>query len=343
MSKIIFGTSKLGWDLNESKFRKINSVLNKALKENIDIHISPSYGYSLNFIKNCKNLKKSKSYFMIKLSYKTKEIFYHQLFYVMKIIGSKKKIDIQIDEFFDTRMIKELTKSIDLIKKIFLIRDVYLTPLKRNYLSFLKKTRKFTEFNYAIHYSLIENNFQKNFLKKLKKLDKKTISLRGLGGGINNISFEDFYDFNDNDKKFLFKKKDLFFKKHNMSEIEGRAQFILKNPLIHKTIISSSKIKNFNYLLKLEKSKFSKKKIDNLEKFFSKHFLLKYKKKIINNNMFYKRYNMLIFITSLNDIKKQNLVSYSYIIKSILTIPQSFINLIIYKVKIFSLNKLLMK
>ena len=187
MSKIIFGTSKLGWDLNESKFRKINSVLNKALKENIDIHISPSYGYSLNFIKNCKNLKKSKSYFMIKLSYKTKEIFYHQLFYVMKIIGSKKKIDIQIDEFFDTRMIKELTKSIDLIKKIFLIRDVYLTPLKRNYLSFLKKTRKFTEFNYAIHYSLIENNFQKNFLKKLKKLDKKTISLRGLGGGINNI------------------------------------------------------------------------------------------------------------------------------------------------------------
>ena len=32
MSKIIFGISKLEWDLNESKFRKTNSVLNKAFK-----------------------------------------------------------------------------------------------------------------------------------------------------------------------------------------------------------------------------------------------------------------------------------------------------------------------
>jgi hypothetical protein len=338
MNKIIVGTSKLGWDLKKQRLYSHKEVINYSLKKNIDIHLSPSYGYALNYVKSCKSLNQSKSKFIIKLSFDTKENFYHQLFYVMEIIGINKKIDIQIDEFFNIKNIKALKESINKIKKKFIIRDIYLTPLKKNYIFFLKNIKKFKEFNYAIHYSFVENNFDHTFMKLIKKQNKKIISLRGLGGGLRNIDFKDFYTTNYNQNRFLLKKIEAFLKKNNISEIDARAQYVLKNSLISKMIISSSKIKNLVYLKNLEKKNFSKKKLKLLSIFSNKNFLSKSKNIINNNEMFYKRHNILIFIKSLYVIKKYNFIKHNYILKSLIYLPRSFINLIIYKVKIFIIS-----
>ena len=58
MTKIILGTSKLGWDLSDANYKKQVKIIEFFLKKNFQLHISANYGYSLNRIRKIDSLKK---------------------------------------------------------------------------------------------------------------------------------------------------------------------------------------------------------------------------------------------------------------------------------------------
>ena len=345
MSFIIIGTSKLGWDIKKVKLKKIQSVINHQLKKNQDIHISPLYGYSLNFLKECKNLNKSKSNFYVKVTFENIENFLHQIFYVFGIIGKSKKIYPQIDEYFDIKKINNLRKALKIIRLSFNIGDVYLTRLANNYKKFLniKKTK---EFNLAIHYSLIENNIDNNFFIQCKKQNKKILSLRSLGGGINNFENNDFYiKKNKRSQRLNIDKYHEKLIKNNITKIEARAYFVLKNKLLNNIVISTSSIKNLKIINKYKNSNISNIKfkiIKECSKIYFRH------KKNDNQNInfnkknyfqnFYKKNNFRIFVKTLFLLKEKKLIGNFYLIKSLIYSLINIKNYTYYKLKIMIIS-----
>ena len=81
MTKIILGTSKLGWDSSNKNYKSQIEVVEFFLRKNYQIHISASYGYSLNRIRKIKILSKSKSSFLLKISFDNKETLVRVLNY----------------------------------------------------------------------------------------------------------------------------------------------------------------------------------------------------------------------------------------------------------------------
>lgn len=334
MTKIILGTSKLGWDTSVKNYNNQIEVIEFFLRKNYQIHISASYGYSLNRIRKIKILNKSKSPFLLKISFNNQENFIHELIYSSMMIGSKKKIDIQVDEFFQTKNLISFLQTMQTVKKLVNINKILFTPMTYNQNEFLKK--KISKFNFAIHYSFVERSVKNSFLSNKKR--KKIVALRALGKGLRNFSFNDFYN-----KQISFNHKRLnsILLKLNLSELEARALYMFNNKAFDKVVISTSKLKNLLQLLKLERKKLEVKKWKILEKYSNKNFTIQKANKPLFQNSFTKRHNPLIFFKSLNLLRKKNLISKKYFLVSIYYLNIGFINLIInfFKIKIISLLK----
>ena len=315
MTNIVIGTSRLGWDLNKKKLKKYISVINYQLKNNKDLHVSLSYNYSLNYIKKCKNLSKSKSTFYIKVQFNNIDQFLLEIFYISKIIGSSKKINIQINEFFDIRKFKDLDKAITIIRSNLKLEDIYFTVFPNNY-NKICKFSKTNKINFAIHYSLIENYFDYKFFKYCRVNNKKILALRGLGGGINNFTYGDYYE---NQKKKYIKLNIIKFhkeiEKNKILKLQARAFFIFRNSDIDNIVISISSIDNLKKLEKFKDSNISKSKINLLNK-ISKSYFSTFKQKELNsyNNDLVKITDIKILkdtyihLKNLNLIKNTNLI-----------------------------------
>lgn len=334
MTKIILGTSKLGWDLSDANYKKQVKIIEFFLKKNFQLHISANYGYSLNRIRKIDSLKRSKSSFLLKISYKDQESFFHELIYTSMMIGIKKKIDIQIDEHFETKNLILFLKTLKIVKNMVNINNVLFTPISNNQNEFLKK--RFNKFNFAVHYSLFERSVSNNFLSKNKK--KKIIALRGFGRGLKNFSFSDFYI---KQKKYSQKKLNKILLRFNINEIEARALYILHNKAFNKVVISTSNFKNLYQLLKLEKEKIKSKKWKLLENYSNNNFRFKKVTLPIQKNSFTKRHYSPLFLKSLNLLKKKKLISKKYFLLNIIYFKIGLINLLvnIFKIKIINLLK----
>lgn len=295
-TKIILGTSKLGWNLQNSEINKFLSVINYACKHNIKLHVSCMYGNSIDILS--KNLEtKNYSNYILKIFFKDKISFFHQICYFIETLKIQEPFDIQIDEHFDYNSIKEIKLCIKHLKKNKLIKNVFFTPIRFS-------SKLFTKFllfncNIALHFSLVEREFNNSILNKKKKI----IALRAFGGSLNNFFFSDFNEF---DSKCNFKKKNNLRKillKYNLTEAEARAQYILKHPLVDYCIFSSKSLKNFKQLLSFEKKKFNKKVWDQLDS-YSNHvgcsFKLKEKFCIDRKKFFFISNNYYKLIKSLN-------------------------------------------
>ena len=331
MAKIILGTSKLGWDLSDANYKKQIKIIEFFLKKNLQLHISANYGYSLNRIRKINILKKSKSPFLLKISYKNQESFLHELIYTSMMIGIKKKIDIQIDEHFHTKNLTQFLKTLKIAKDIVHINNVLFTPISNNQNEFLKK--KFKRFDFAVHYSLFERSVSNNFLSNNK--NRKIIALRGFGKGLKNFFFNDFYI---EQKEHNQKKLNKILLKFNINEIEARALYILHNKAFDKVVISTSNYKNLYQLLKLEKKKIKDKKWKFLENYSNKNFKFKKFKLPIQKNSFIKRHYSPFFLKSLNLLKKKKLISRKYFLINIIYFKIGLINLLINILKIKIIN-----
>ena len=335
MTDIIIGTSKLGWDLKETNLNKYISVINYQLKNNKDVHVSKSYGYSLNHINRCKNLKESNSAFYIKAAFNDIDQFLLEIFYVCKMIGESKKINIQIDEYFDPKRSNELNKVLSIIRSNLHLKDVYLTVLPHNYKKFLE-IKSIKEYNFAIHYSLIENHIDDQFFEYCKKNNKKILALRALGGGINNFTYNDFYRYS---KKITTSSNLINFHKeldkNKISKIEARAFFVLCNKIFYKIVVSSSSIDRLKDLLKIKKLKISKSKTNILKRLSKAHFNTNSKKNayLINNNLT-EKLNIKIFIEVYYNLKRRKIVKNVNLVKLLNLSILNIYYFIYYKLKI---------
>lgn len=295
-TKIILGTSKLGWNLQNSEINKFLSVINYACMNNIKLHVSCMYGNSIDILS--KNLEtKNYSNYILKIFFKDKISFFHQISYFIETLKIQEPFDIQIDEHFDYNSIKEIKLCIKYLKKNKLIKNVFFTPIRFS----SKLFTKFLSFNcnIALHFSLVEREFNNSIPNRKKKI----IALRAFGGSLNNFFFSDFNEFNS--KCNLIKKNNLrkILLKYNLSEAEARAQYILKHPLVDYCIFGSKSLKNFKQLLSFEKKKFNKKVWDQLDS-YSNHvgcsFKLKEKFNIDRKKFFFINNNYYKLMKSLN-------------------------------------------
>jgi hypothetical protein len=339
MANIIIGTSRLGWDLDKKKLEKYVSVINHQLKNNKDLHISLSYNYSLDYISKCKNLSKSKSTFYIKAQFNSMDQFLLEIFYVSKMIGSSKKINIQINEFFDIRKFKDLNKAIAIIRSNLNLKDVYLTIFPNNYkkISRIYKTNKI---NFAIHYSLIENYFDYNFFKYCKLNNKKILVLRGLGGGINNFIYRDFYE---DQKKINMRSNSAKFnkelEKNNISKLQARAFFIFTNRYINNIVISTSSINHLKKLEILKDSNISKSKINLLHKISELYFTtFKQKNLSLYKNDLVKMSNIKILNETYIDLKSLYCIKNTTLVDIFKLKVLILANIIIHKLKMKLIN-----
>tara|TARA_B100000767_G_C19738505_1_gene525016 strand:- start:202 stop:1215 length:1014 start_codon:yes stop_codon:yes gene_type:complete len=336
MTDIIVGTSKLGWDLKEVRLKKYISVINYQLKNNKDIHISKSYGYSLNHIRRCKYLKKSKSAFYIKAAFNDIDQFLLEIFYVCEMIGKSKKINIQIDEYLDLKNFDKLNKVLPIIRAHFHLKDVYLTVLPHNYKKFLE-IKSIKKYNFAIHYSLIENHINDQFFEYCKKNNKKILVLRALGGGINNFSYNDFYRYSEKittNSNLTNFHKELY--KNKISKIEARAYFVLSNEIFYKIVVTTSSIDRLKYLLKIKNSKISKSKTNILKRLSKFYFNTKIKKNVflVNNNLT-EKLHIKIFTEVYFNLKSRKIIKKINLVK--------LFNLSILNIYYFIYSKLKMK
>ena len=332
-TKIILGTSKLGWNLHRNEINKFLSVINYAAINNIKLHVSCLYGNSIDILS--KNLeKKNYSNYLLKIFFKDKISFFHQISYFIETLSIKEPFDIQIDEYSDYKNIKEINLCIKYLKTNNLIKNVYFTPIRFS-------SKLFTKFflsncNIALHFSLVEREFNNSFLIKNKK---KIIALRAFGGSLNNFFFSDFNEFNS--KCNLIRKNNLekILLKYDLSEVEARAQYILKHRLIDYCIFSTRSLKKFKQLLFFEKKKFNKKVWNELELYSNNagcSFKSKEKYNIDRKNFFFinnNYYKLMKSLNILNNNAKQKInVSMTYFIMFYFYYPLNLIN----KLKLFT-------
>ena len=101
-TKIVIGTSQLGWNINYKKKDELLTVIKYALKRKIPIHISTLYGNSIDIIsKNFFPISNYDTKIFLKVDFKNREAFYHQVVYTIKKLGIKDKLIIQIENSFD--------------------------------------------------------------------------------------------------------------------------------------------------------------------------------------------------------------------------------------------------
>ncbi len=333
MTKIILGTSKLGWDKSNKNYKNQIEVVEFFLKKNYQIHISASYGYSLNRIRKIKILNKSKSSFLLKISFNNKESFIHELLYSAMMIGNNKKIDVQIDESFQTKNLASLLQTIHIVKNFIKINKILFTPMNYNQNEFLKK--RFSKFGFTIHYSFVERSVDNSLLAN--KRSRNIIALRALGKGLKNFSFDDFYK----KKIHNYEKLNSTLFNLDLNELEARALYMFNNKFINKVVISSSKLKNLFELFRLEKKKFNIEKWKILENYSIKNFSIAKTDKPSFKNSFKKKHYSPIFFKSLNFLRKEKLISKKYFLAGIFHLNIGLFYLLInfFKIKFISILK----
>ena len=332
-TKIIFGTSKLGWNLQRNEVNQILRVVNYAVNKNIKLHVSCLYGNSIDILK--KNLENKKySNYILKIFFKDKISFFHQIFYFIETLRIREPFDVQIDEYFNYKNIKELDFCLNNLKKKNLIKNVYFTPIKSSSKFFIKKL--FLNYNMALHFSLVEREFDKSMFVKNEK--RKIIALRAFGGCLNNFFFSDFNKF---DLKFnLIKKNNLkkILSIHNFSEEEARAQYILKHPLINYCVFSTRSVKKIKKLLFFEKKKINKNFWSELDRYSKnegnllksiKYYNINNKKNFFINNNYYN------LIKSLDVLRNQSKIDININTNYYVVFYFYYFLNIIKKVKIF--------
>ena len=136
-NKIIIGTGKLGRNLDRTEINKIIDTINYSIEKNIKLHVSCLYGNSIDILgKNIKN--KLYSNYLLKIFFKDKISFFHQIYYFINSLKVSQPFDIQLDEYFDCKKLNELNLCIKYLKKNNLIKNVFFTPIKSSSMFFLK-------------------------------------------------------------------------------------------------------------------------------------------------------------------------------------------------------------
>ena len=107
----------------------------------------------------------------------------------------------------------------------------------------------------AIHFSLVEREFNESLLSKKKII----IALRAFGGRLNKFFFHEFTKYKENQVHIKRKNLIKILTKYNISEAEARAQYTLKHPLINCCVMSASTIEKLEQLLYFQKKKINKK------------------------------------------------------------------------------------
>mgnify|MGYP001173035819 CR=1 FL=1 len=333
-TKIVIGTSRLGWSLNKQKKNKILSVIEYSLNKGIPLHTSTLYGNTINELKkNFFPLDKYLKEIFLKVSFSNKSNFIHQIFYATKCLGYNQKLNVQIDEYFDYNKLEELESALKYFNKTGIINKIYLTPLKINSENYLKNNL-YKKFNLALHFSLIEREFENSLIQN-NNLD--ILSIRSLGRGPENFLFDDY-----NKENLLVDKKkesDLenIILKNKLSKIEARSQYILKNPKIKHCAISTSNISHLDQLIQFENQPFSEsiwQELDHFSKTISKHDIKKKIKKNKNNNNFFIQNNLIDLTKILKDLFVQKIIKINYILYFFLFIPLNIFNVIKLKLKI---------
>lgn len=322
-TKIVIGTSQLGWNLNLKKKKKLLDVIKYSLERKISLHISTLYGDSIDIIsKNFYPISNYDIEIFLKVDFENKEVFYHQVYYAIKKLGIKDKLKIQIENSFDLKDLKELNIALNELNNFISIDEIYFSPIGNNsndYINFFKDKK----FNIAIQFSLIERELD----EKLIDMGIKILSLRSFGKGLSNFEFPDYNK--KNIEKANLKRDELYrlTKLENISEKEARLKYILNHPKINYCTISTSKISHLEEILKIEKENFQKETWKKFDNFSKKNSLLdvKIKHNPKNYKYFYKDLSFFFSLLILKDLKREQKIETSYILQFICYLPKNIL------------------
>jgi len=322
-TKIVIGTSQLGWNLNFKKKKELLDVIKYSLERKIPLHISTLYGNSIDIIsKNFFPISNYDTKIFLKVDFSNKEVFYHQVYYTIKKLGIKDKLIIQIENSFDLIDSKELERAINELNNFISINEVYFSPIENNsnnYINFFKDKR----FNIAIQFSLIEREFD----ERLIDMGKKILSLRSFGKGLSNFEFQDY---NIKNKEQANLKRDELYKLinlENISEKEARLKYIFNHQKINYCTISTAKISHLEEIMKIEKENIQKETWNKLDNFSKKSLIKDIKIKHIPKNYkyFYKDLSFFFSLSVLKDLKREQKIKTSYILLFICYLPKNIL------------------
>lgn len=315
-SKIIIGTGKLGRNSEFKNKHKYIDTINYSLDKVRGIHFSPTYGYSFKYLKNIdlninKNLKK-----IIKIDFSINSFPEVQLELIRDSFLSNYDIDVQISgdqkNIIHLRDInyKKFDDYLLFLKRKYKINNFYLTPLYYNskfYEDYSHNSK--LNFNWAVHHSLVENEYQKDFLKRQK--NKKILSLRSFGerlGYINNWYLTPMsYLKPDEDKINHYKEIKKICSKYNLLEVEARLIYAFYSKHITYKCFSFSNNAQLNLALNIEKTIEYRdvfEKLDSIStKFCNKNRKI-YQVNYPPNNYYFVYYNLFDTIKYFNKINK---------------------------------------
>lgn len=274
MSKIIFGTGKLGRINSKSYEKSLIKTLGIALKKNIDIHLSPTYGNSLKKIReNFYPLSQFDSNFIIKLDASYLNYIEYQILLTKRILGISGPVDIQLTGNLKLRnaSFSNIYKKINQLSEKKIIKMCYFTPLYSDTENF-EFLLDYDKIGFCLHLSLVEREFKKSFFKKIKNKSKiKIISLRSFGEGVDNYGNWNYPVYLEKKSNSLYK---LQRKQYNIlcnhigiKKEEARLIYVLHHPNISKTIFTFSNELQLEQALNIEKKNITKKTWNNLDKY----------------------------------------------------------------------------
>tara|TARA_B100000780_G_scaffold271879_1_gene233273 strand:+ start:867 stop:1910 length:1044 start_codon:yes stop_codon:yes gene_type:complete len=261
MSKIVFGTGKLG-RLNSSKYeRLLINTMGSALERGLDIHLSPSYGNSFQVIrKNFYPLSQYKSNFIVKVDGSCLEYLEYQIVLTKRMLGIKGPVEIQLtgDLHLRDNGFYEIDNKIDELTGKGLINFCYFTPIYSDSENFLEVIGK-NNIGFCLHFSLVEREFKETFFDQLQKHKNiRVIALRAFGESL--IGYGNWHY-----PVFLEKKpSQIIEQQHNthsqichdsgISNAESRLKYALHHPSITRGIFTFSTEMQLDQALEAEKT-----------------------------------------------------------------------------------------
>lgn len=339
-TKIVIGTSQLGWNINLKRKEKLLTVIKYALEKKIPIHTSTLYGNSIDIIsKNFFPISNYDSKIFLKVDFINTETFYHQIYYAVKKLGIKDKLIIQIENSFDLKNFQEFDSAIKELTNLISINKIYFSPIQNNsnkYTEFFKNKK----FKLAIQFSLVEREFN----ERLIDMSDEILSLRSFGKGLGNFEFLDYNE--KNKEKTDFKKEELskLLEEENISEKSARLKYIFNHPKINYCTISTSNISHLEEILNIEKEKIENDTWNKLDDFSKKNSVNINKIKHIPKNYkyFYKELSFFFSLSVLINLKKEQKIKTSYIFKFICSLPNNILEKIRKFIYNIFLHKILM-
>lgn len=274
MSKIVFGTGKLG-RLNSSKYeRLLINTMGLALERGLDIHLSPSYGNSFQIIrKNFYPLSDYKSNYIVKVDGSCLEYLEYQIILTKKMLGIKGPVEIQItgDMHLRNNGFDEVNKKIDELTTKGLINFCYFTPIYSDADNFLDVIGK-NNIGFCLHFSLVEREFKDTFFDQLQKYKGiRVIALRAFGESL--IGYGNWHY-----PVFLEKKPSRIIEQQQnthseicygfgISNAESRLKYALHNPIISKGVFTFSTEMQLDQALEAERATPETAVLDSLNEF----------------------------------------------------------------------------